>query len=125
MVLGLGDMLELNAKHTHKRLVALEKIHPVDSIPRELDPTPLIAKSGLKTLPQVVDWYDRAETAIAREKVHACRQLKLCAIFHFVREQPMHCVLAPARPRCGRRKKNVMPLAGKLWMLCLVLRLLY
>ena len=90
----LSSLLKLNRSTTNKSHVAIRKIlqyHP------NIDMKPLFewdaeGEQTLKALPYVIDWFDRAEVAVAdydREKTYRVEERKLSAIHQFATAMPL------------------------------------
>ena len=109
----LATLLKMN-KETNKSHVAIKKIlkyHP------NIDMEPLFewdaeGEQSLKALPYAIDWFGRAEEAIAgafdREAYHV-EEKKLSAIFQFAKAMPL--LLVPAsniKEESKMRKRNDM-----------------
>ena len=109
----LATLLKMN-KETNKSHVAIKKIlkyHP------NIDMEPLFewdaeGEQSLKALPYAIDWFGRAEEAIAgafdREAYHV-EEKKLSAIFQFAKAMPL--LLVPAsniKEEIKKRKRNDM-----------------
>ena len=106
----LRDLLKLN-KGTNKSHVAIKKIllhHP------NLDMGPLFqwdseGEQTLKALPYVVDWFGKAEEAVAGDEENCSYRLderKLSAIFQFAKTMPLLFVPASHIKKDDKKRKR-------------------
>ena len=104
----LEYLLDLN-KDTNKSRVAIKKIlkyHPNIDMEPLLDLDADEDEQNLKALPYVIDWFDRAEEAVAEDdERYNIEEKKLSAVFQFAKAMPL-LVVPPSHIKKDDNKKR-------------------